>query len=38
MNVRSLCFVDPAMLHLSMNKDYFAGTVVEGAARKLLAE
>ncbi len=33
---RALVFVNPAMLHLSMNPDYFAGTVVEDAARKLM--
>jgi predicted TIM-barrel fold metal-dependent hydrolase len=35
---RALCFVNPAMLHLSMNEDYFAGTVIESAAKKLLIE
>ncbi len=33
---RALVFVNPAMLHLSMNPDYFVGTVVEDAARKLM--
>jgi predicted TIM-barrel fold metal-dependent hydrolase len=37
-NFRDLTFVNPAMLHLSMNPDYFKGTVVEGAAAKLLRE
>ena len=37
-NFRDLTFVNPAMLHLSMNPDYFRGTVVEHAAAKLLAE
>jgi len=37
-NFRSFTFVNPAMLHLSMNPDYFEGTVVENEARKLLDE
>jgi hypothetical protein len=37
-NFRDLTFVNPAMLHLSMNPDYFKGTVVEDAAAKLLRE
>ena len=37
-NFRDLTFVNPAMLHLSMNPDYFKGTVVEGAAARLLAD
>jgi len=37
-NLRDFSFVNPAMYHLSMNPDYFAGTVVEDAARKLLDE
>jgi predicted TIM-barrel fold metal-dependent hydrolase len=37
-NMRDFSFVNPAMLHLSMNPDYFAGTVVEDDAKKLLAE
>ena len=37
-NFRDLTFVNPAMLHLSMNPDYFRGTVVEGAAERLLRE
>jgi predicted TIM-barrel fold metal-dependent hydrolase len=36
-NLRDFAFVNPAMYHLSMNPDYFAGTVVEDAAKKLLA-
>ena len=35
-NFRDLVFVNPAMLHLSMNPDYFRGTVIEDAASKLL--
>ena len=35
-NLRDFSFVNPAMFHLSVNPDYFAGTVVEDAARKLL--
>jgi predicted TIM-barrel fold metal-dependent hydrolase len=35
-NFRDLTFVNPAMMHLSMNPDYFKGTVVEDAAAKLL--
>jgi predicted TIM-barrel fold metal-dependent hydrolase len=35
-NFRDLTFVNPAMLHLSMNPDYFRGTVVEDAAAQLL--
>jgi len=37
-NFRDLTFVNPAMLHLSMNPDYFRGTVVEDAAAGLLAK
>jgi len=37
-NFRDLTFVNPAMLHLSMNPDYFRGTVVADAAEKLLRE
>jgi hypothetical protein len=33
---RNLTFVNPAMLHLTMNPTYFAGTAVEAAARSLL--
>ena len=35
---RDFTFVNPAMLHLSVNPDYFAGTTVEAEAAKLLAE
>jgi predicted TIM-barrel fold metal-dependent hydrolase len=35
-NFRDLVFTNPAMLHLSMNPDYFDGTVVADAARELL--
>ena len=35
-NFRDFTFVNPAMMHLSMNPDYFRGTVVEDAARELL--
>ena len=34
---KAFTFTNPAMLHLSMNPDYFAGTVLEGEARTLLA-
>jgi predicted TIM-barrel fold metal-dependent hydrolase len=37
-NFRAFTFVNPAMMHLSMNPDYFRGTVVEEAAGKLLKE
>ena len=37
-NFRDLTFVNPAMLYLSMNPDYFRGTAVEGAAETLLRE
>ncbi|HEX9466520.1 MAG TPA: amidohydrolase family protein [Alphaproteobacteria bacterium] len=37
-NFRDLVFVNPAMMHLSMNPDYFRGTVVEDAAARLLTE
>ncbi len=37
-NFRDLTFVNPAMMHLSMNPDYFQGTVVADAAAKLLHE
>jgi hypothetical protein len=37
-NLRDFAFVNPAMFHLSMNPDYFVGTVVEDATRKLLQE
>ncbi len=36
-NFRDLTFVNPAMLHLSMNPGYFEGTVLADAARTLLA-
>lgn len=36
-NFRDLTFVNPAMMHLTMNPDYFEGTVVADAARKLQA-
>jgi hypothetical protein len=35
-NFRDLTFVNPALMHLSMNPDYFHGTVVEAAAAALL--
>jgi len=37
-NFRDFTFVNPAMLHLSMNPDYFSGTVVEDASAGLLRE
>ena len=37
-NFRDLVFVNPAMMHLSVNPDYFRGTAVEGAAAALLKE
>ena len=37
-NLRYFAFVNPAMFHLSMNPDYFVGTVVADDAKKLLAE
>ena len=37
-NFRAFTFANPAMMHLSMNPDYFRGTVVEGAAAGLLRE
>jgi len=37
-NFRDLAFVNPAMLHLSMNPDYFRGTIVEDAAADLLRQ
>ena len=37
-NFRDLTFVNPAMMHLSMNPDYFNGTVIEDAAASLLKE
>jgi predicted TIM-barrel fold metal-dependent hydrolase len=35
-NFRDLTFVNPAKLHLTMNPDYFAGTVVADAVKTLL--
>ena len=35
---RALTFVNPAMMHLSMDPDYFEGTVVADAARDLLRQ
>jgi hypothetical protein len=35
-NFRDFTFVNPAMMHLSMNPDYFKGTVVEADAKRLL--
>jgi hypothetical protein len=37
-NFRDLTFVNPAMLHLAMNPDYFEGTAVADAAKALLKE
>ncbi|HUK09862.1 MAG TPA: amidohydrolase family protein [Stellaceae bacterium] len=37
-NFRDLTFVNPAMMHLSMDTDYFKGTVIEDAARQLLKQ
>jgi len=37
-NFRDLTFTNPAMMHLSMNPDYFRGTVVEDAASALLRQ
>jgi predicted TIM-barrel fold metal-dependent hydrolase len=37
-NFRDLTFANPAMMHLSMNPDYFKGTVVEDAAATLLKD
>lgn len=37
-NFRDLTFTNPAMLHLTVNPDYFKGTVLEDAADKLLSE
>ncbi|HEX4111707.1 MAG TPA: amidohydrolase family protein [Stellaceae bacterium] len=37
-NFRDFTFANPAMLHLSMNPDYFAGTVLADEAKKLLAQ
>ncbi len=35
-NFRDLTFVNPAMMHLAMNPDYFNGTVIEAEAKRLL--
>ena len=35
-NFRDFTFVNPAMMHLSMNPDYFKGTVIEAEAGRLL--
>jgi predicted TIM-barrel fold metal-dependent hydrolase len=35
---RDFTFTNPAMLHLSMNPDYFAGTVLADEASRLLAQ
>ncbi len=35
---RDFTFTNPAMMHLSMNPDYFAGTVLADEAKKLLAQ
>jgi predicted TIM-barrel fold metal-dependent hydrolase len=35
---KKLTFVNPAMMHLSMDPDYFEGTVVADAARELLRQ
>jgi hypothetical protein len=37
-NFRDLTFVNPAMMYLSMNPDYFTGTAIESAAARLLAQ
>ena len=37
-NFRDFTFANPAMMHLSMNRDYFRGTVVEDAAATLIKE
>ncbi len=37
-NFRDFTFANPAMMHLSMNPDYFAGTVLADEAKKLLAQ
>jgi predicted TIM-barrel fold metal-dependent hydrolase len=36
-NFRDFTFTNPAMMHLSMNPDYFAGTVLADEAKRLLA-
>jgi hypothetical protein len=35
-NFRDFVYENPAMLHLSMNPDYFKGTILEADAEKLL--
>jgi predicted TIM-barrel fold metal-dependent hydrolase len=35
-NFRDFTFVNPAMMHLAMNPDYFKGTVIEAEAKRLL--
>jgi hypothetical protein len=35
-NFRDFTFVNPAMMHLSMNPDYYRGTVIEDATAVLL--
>jgi hypothetical protein len=37
-NFRDLAFVNPAMMHLSMNPGYFEGTVLAEAAKDLLKQ
>ncbi len=37
-SLKDFVFTNPAMFHLSMNPDYFEGTVVADAARKLLQD
>jgi hypothetical protein len=37
-NFREFVYENPAMMHHSMNPDYFAGTALEGDAAKLLRE
>lgn len=37
-NFRDFTFTNPAMMHLTMNPDYFAGTSVEDSAAKLLSK
>jgi hypothetical protein len=36
-NFRDFTFTNPAMMHLSMNPDYFAGTALADEAKRLLA-
>jgi hypothetical protein len=35
-NFRDFTFVNPAMMHLAMNPDYFKGTAIEAEAKRLL--